>query len=57
MVFLPIFLAAVTFVWEPLEVLPKLHCLPAGLSPARLPRQAGKPAEKDFREWELAHNM
>jgi hypothetical protein len=26
--------------------------LPAGLFPARLPRQAGKPAEKDFREYE-----
>jgi hypothetical protein len=22
------------------------------LSPARLPRQAGRPAEKDYREWE-----
>jgi hypothetical protein len=32
-----------------------LHCLPAQLSPARLPRQAGGPAEKDFREWELVN--
>jgi hypothetical protein len=26
------------------------------LSPARLPRQAGGPAEKDFREWEYTAN-
>jgi hypothetical protein len=25
------------------------------LSPDRLPRQAGGPAKKDFREWELTH--
>jgi hypothetical protein len=24
------------------------------LSPARLPRQAGGPAEKDYREWDIS---
>jgi hypothetical protein len=27
------------------------------LSPARLPRQAGGPVEKDFREWEYESNL